>query len=178
MFKKLCFAIIVPLLLFCACAKGESDFKIEESPSDKSLIDLASEIYENSQLSDIAKLDGSITELNAEYPIECLRKSGGLYRVSYLGDGKAAVLLFDASGNRISGNVYDVQLLKSDFDRLKKGQSLEEVRKTDPNGEFLFLVTGRSDTPRVSSHCTKDGYLITIEYDASNTIVGISTELI
>ena len=67
---------------------------------------------------------------------------------------------------------------KSDFDKLVKGQSLDEVRAIDPNGEYLFLYTGRNDAPKVSSHYTKDGYLITIEYDVSNVITSINEELI
>ena len=84
-----------------------------------------------------------------------------MYRVSYLGDGSIAIFLFDGSGNRLLGSTYSTQLLKSDFDGLVKGQSLDEVRAIDPNGEYLFLYTGRNDTPKVSSHYTKDGYLIT-----------------
>ena len=101
-----------------------------------------------------------------------------MYRVSYLGHGSIAVFLFDSSGNKIWGNTYSTQLLKSDFDGLVKGQSLDEVKAIDPNGEYLFLYTGRNDTPKVSSHYTKDGYLITIEYDVSNVIISINEELI
>ena len=179
-FKK-CFsliALIVLLFLLCSCAKGGSDLKIEISPSDKSLIDLVSRIYEESQLLEIAKCNGLMNELNAKYPIECLREDNGTYRASYLGDGNIAVILFDDSGNRLLGNIYSTQLLKSDFDGLVEGQLLDEVRVIDPNGEYLFLYTGRNDTPKVSSHYTKDGYLITIEYDALNTIISIKDELI
>ncbi len=55
---------------------------------------------------------------------------------------------------------------------------LEEVRAIDPDGEYLFLYTGRNDVPKVSSHYTKDGYLITIEYDESNAVVSVEQELV
>ena len=171
-------SITILLFLLCSCAKGGSYLKIEISPSDKSLIDLASKIYDEAQLLELAKFNGSIDELNAQYPIECLREDNGMYRVSYLGDGSIAIFLFDGSGNRFFGSTYSTQLLKSDFDGLVKGQSLDEVRAIDPNGEYLFLYTGRNDTPKVSSHYTKDGYLITIEYDVSNVIISINEELI
>ena len=171
-------SIITLLFLLCSCAKGGSDLKIETSPSDKSLIDLASKIYDEPQLSELVKFNGLIDELNAQFPIECLREDNGTYRVAYLGDGSIAVLLFDNYGNKFLGNIYNTQLLKSDFEGLTKGESLEEVRKIDPNGEYLFLYTGRNDTPKVSSHYTKDGYLIAIKYDASNNILSINEELI
>ena len=152
--------------------------KFEISPSDKSLIDLVSKIYSEPQLSEIVKFDGLIDELNTQYPVECLREDNGVYRASYLGDGSIAVLLFDNYGKRLYGNIYSTQLLRSDFDVITKCQSLEDVRMIDPNGEYLFLYTGRDDTPKQSSHYTKDGYLITIEYDASNTVISIDEELI
>lgn len=116
---------------------------IEISQPDKSLVDLASKTYDETDLSELAEFNGLLNELNTKCPIECLRKDNGVYRVSYLGDGRIAVLLFDSSGNKILGNTYRTQLLKSDFNGLAKGQSLDAVRAIDPNGEYLFLYTGR-----------------------------------
>ena len=166
------------LFLICSCTKGGNDLTIEIAPSNKTLVDLASKIYNETELSELMKFNGSLNELNIKYPIECLRKDNGMYRVSYLGDGRIAILLFDDSGNKVFANTYSSQLLKSDFDEMVKGRSLEDVMAIDPNGEYLFLYTGRNDTPKVSSHYTIDGYLITIEYDASNVIVSINEELI
>ena len=171
-------AVIISLSLLCSCTKGASDLKVKISPSDESLIELASRVYDNSQLSEIIEFNGPISELNTKYPIECLRDDSGVYRVSYLGDGNIAILLFDSSGNRLSGNIYSTKLLRSDFSVLAEGQSLEDVRNIDSDGEYLFLYSGRNDTPKVSSHYTKDGYIITIEYDDSNTIISINEELI
>lgn len=170
--------ITVMLLVICSCTKGRSDLNIEISPPDKSLVDLASKIYEKTELLELMNFSGSLNELNIQYPIECLREDNGMYRVSYLGDESVVVFLFDGFGNKLSGRTYSTQLLKSDFDKLLKGQSLDRVRAIDPNGEYLFLYTGRNDTPKVSSHYTKDGYLITIEYDDSNVITSINEELI
>ena len=170
--------IIVILFMICSCSKGGNDLNIEISPSDKSLVDLASKIYGETELSELMKFNGSLNELNTKYPIECLRQDNGMYRVSYLGDGSVVIFLFDDSGNKLFGRAYNTQLLKSDFVTLVKGRSLDEVRAIDSNGEYLFLYTGRNDTPRVSSHYTKDGYLITIEYDISNIITSITEKLI
>lgn len=171
-------SVIVMLFVMCSCAKGGIDLNIEISPPDKSLVDLASKIYDETELLELTKFNGSLNELNIKYPIECLREDNGIYRVSYLGDESIAILLFDGLCNIFFGRTYITRLLKSDFDGLVKGQSLDEVRAIDPNGEYLFLYTGRNDTPQISSHYTKDGYLITIEYDVSNVIISINKELI
>lgn len=171
-------AVAVLLFLICSCAKGGDKVKIEISPTGKKLTDLSSRIYDELQLLELANFNGSMDELNSKYPIECLRKDDGMYRASYLGDGSIAVVLFDNAGNRLLGNIYSTQLLKSDFDGLVKGHLLGEVRVIDPDGEYLFLYTGRKDTPKVSSHYTKDGYLITFEYDDKNTIISVREELI
>ena len=171
-------AIIMMLLMICSCAKGGSNLNIEISPPDKSLVDLASKIYKKTELSELMEFNGSLNELNNKYPIECLREDNGMYRVSYLGDASVAIFLFDGYGKKVFGRTYTTQLLKSDFDRLVKGQPLDRVRAIDPNGEYLFLYTGRNDTPKVSSHYTKDGYLITIEYDDSNVVTSMNEKLI
>lgn len=177
---KYCFTatVLMMLLVICSFTAGGTDLNIEISQPDKSLVDLASKTYDETDLSELAEFNGLLNELNTKYPIECLRKDNGVYRVSYLGDGRIAVLLFDSSGNKILGNTYRTQLLKSDFNGLAKGQSLDAVRAIDPNGEYLFLYTGRNDTPKESLHYTKDGYLITIQYDASCSIISINEELI
>ena len=172
------FFLTVMLLMICSCTKGGSDLNIEISPPDKSLVDLASKTYDETELLELMKFDGLLNELNVKYPIECLREDNGMYRVSYLGDESVVIFLFDGSGNKLFGRTYSTQLLKSDFDKLLKGQSLDEVRAIDPNGEYLFLYTGRNDTPKESLHYTKDGYLITIQYDASCSIISINEELI
>ena len=166
------------LLVFCSCAEGGIALNIETSPPDKSLVDLASKRYDETELLELTKFNGSLNELNIKYPIECLREDNGMYRASYLGDESIAIFLFDNSGNSLFVDTHSTQLLKSDFAKLVKGQSLDEVREMDPNGEYLFLYTGRNDTPKVSSHYTKDGYLITIEYDTSNVIIRINAELL
>ena len=171
-------SVILMLFVMCSCVKGGSDLNIEISPSDKSLVDLASKIYDETELLELTKFNGSLNELNIKYPIECFRENNGMYRASYLGDGSIAIFLFDGSGNKILGSTHSTQLLKSDFNGLVKGQSLDEVRAIDPNGEYLFLYSGRNDIPKVSSHYTKDGYLINIEYDVSHVIISINEELI
>lgn len=148
------------------------------SPSDKNLTELVSKTYSDSQLLEIAQFNGSINELNTQYPIECVREINNTYRVSYYGDFSIAVITFDDAGNRILGNVYSALQLKCNFDVLAIGQSLNDVQKIDPKGEYLFLYTGRNDTPKISTHYTKDGYLITIQYDDSNVISNIKKELI
>ena len=141
--------MITWLFLLCSCATGGNSLKIETSPSDKSLIVLVSKIYDEQQLLEIAKFNGSMNDLNAQYPVECLRENNNIYRASYLGEGSIAVLLFDNSGNRISGKIYSTLLLKSDFDKLSKGELLEEVRTIDPGGEYLFLARRVSASGRI-----------------------------
>ena len=83
--------ITVMLLVICSCTKGRSDLNIEISPPDKSLVDLASKIYEKTELLELMNFSGSLNELNIQYPIECLREDNGMYRVSYLGDESVVV---------------------------------------------------------------------------------------
>ncbi|MCI8332187.1 MAG: hypothetical protein HFE78_05125 [Clostridiales bacterium] len=170
--------IFMLVFLLSSCAKGEGALELKISAPDKTLVELVSKTYEDSELLKIIQMNHSMKEMNSQFPIECLREMDGIYRVSYLGDGSIAVITFDKDGNRILGNIYHTKLLKSDFNSLAIGQSLEDVKQIDPKGEYLFPYTGRNDTPHISTHYTKDGYLITVEYDAANNILNIKEDLI
>lgn len=152
--------------------------EIKISLPDKNLTELVSKTYSDSQLITIVQFEGAIVELNEQFPIECVRKIGNTYRLSYLGNDKIAVVVLDSDKNKIYGNIHNMSLLKNDFNDLSVGQSLDSVQKLDPQGEYLFLYTGRNDTPKISTHYTKDGYLISVTYDERNTIINVTTELI
>lgn len=169
---------IILLLVLSSCCKGESDITEKICSPDKNITELVSKKYSNSQLFSIAQHEVTMDELNKQYPIECLRKIGNTYRAAYLGNDSVAVIYFDSSKNRIFGKVYSLYLTKADFNELVTGQLLEDVKKIDPQGEYLFLYTGSNDAPKISTHYTKDGYLITVEYDESNTILSVTTSLI
>lgn len=158
--------------------KGDANLGFAISPSDKSLIDLVSVTYEDAQLNQIAGSRGSLDALNEQYPIECLRQEQDFYRVSYLGRGAVAVLWVDGVGNVLWGAVYPMQHHSSDYDGLEAAQTLDEVMTIDPEGDYLFLYTGRNDVPRESHHYTADGYCITVAYGAQNEIVSITKTLI
>lgn len=169
---------IIILFVLSSCSKGDSELKEKICSPDKNITELVSKKYSNSQLLTITQLEVTMNELNKQYPIECLRKIGNAYRVSYLGNDSVAVIYFDSSENKIFGRVYSLYLTKADFNELATGQSLESVQKIDPQGEYLFLYTGSNDAPKTSTHYTKDGYLITVEYDEGNTILSVTTSLI
>ena len=171
------FIVVLSLGCLYSCNRGEK-VKINISDPNIALPDLASKVYSDSQLLEIANFDGSLNELNDKFPVECLRLDQKIYRASYLGENKIVVVFFDNSGNKLRGNIYNTNKSKSDFGELKISSSLKDVKFIDPDGEYLFLYTGRNDIPRVSSHYTKDGYLITVEYDFNDNIANIRESLI
>ncbi len=175
---KCLLSVAVLIGLLCSCSLGGNSLHSKLSSSDVTIVELASHKYNDFELLEIAKFSGNANELNARYPLECVRMIDGGYRVSYLGETSVAVIVFDSNGEYILGGVYSNLCQRSDFLDLAIGQPLDRVRTIDPEGDYPFLYTGRSDTPRVSNHYTKDGYLITIEYDTNNTVISINEELI
>lgn len=177
--KSTCLLMITVLLMLlpCSCAEKTGDPHMTVSPADKSLPELSTTVYTDEQLSEIAAFDGTMEALDKQYPIPCLRNIQDLYRVSYPGEDKVVVLWFDYHDKKQEASIYQTGSVRADFAALSPGQTLEEVQALDPDGKYLFLYTGRNE-PRVSSHCTKDGYLITVEYDTENTVIRISQELL
>ena len=140
----------------------------DDTQQDKNIFELVSIIYDNSLLRAIETFEGTMDELNELYPIECVRKtefdSYQAYKVSYLGEDKVVVVIFDISGNKCMSWIYNLNSLKADFENLRIGQTVADVKNVDPNGYYWFLITGTGE-PLCSDHYTRDGYLITIEYE-------------
>lgn len=171
--------ILTALACLCSCSNKEDvEMKLEISPPDQFIKDLVSQVYSDSQLYDIYQKRGSVKELNMCYPIECLRTYGSYFRASYLGENRIAVVVFDQKDTILITRLYNISIEKKAFDKLEIGQSLQDVMQTDPDGDYLFLYTGRNDLPKISSHYTKDGYLVSIKYDESDKITEIDIELI
>ena len=182
---KCCLLIAMMFCLLCSCTSGGDDLKadgenifiIESSPTNETLTELSSQTYSNAELLNISRFNGTFEELNGKYGAECVRKTSDGYRVSFLGESSFAIIYCDESGNIKMGEVYSAERHQADFMDLLIGQALNDVQGIDPNGSYLFLYTGRND-PRISTHCTIDGYIIHIKYDEKNTIVDISKELL
>lgn len=185
------FCIFLGVIMFCATAacskksvsdpstqKTETTFNIKPIPDNENVTDVITNIYNYNELLEISKFEGSLEDLNKLYPIEFVRNVNGVYRVSYLGNGNIAILFADNSEKVLMGKVYNTRKTRSEFAAVKAGQSVIDVEKFDPDGEYLFLYTGRNDLERVSTHYTKDGYLIRIEYDNACNVVNINETLI
>ncbi len=174
-----CFSVIITLLvLLSACTHGGNNLDIRLSDPDTNITDLISETYNENQLADIVGFSGTINELDTRYTIECVRKIENGYRVAYCGEFSIGIIIFNNNGKRILGNIYSATQSKSSFNVLSVGQSLENAKIIDPKGDYIFLYTGRNDTPKISTHYTNDGYIIKITYDDKNLITNIETELI
>ena len=84
--------------------------------------------------------------------------------IVYRGKTKILMLTFDSYGTKMWSEFRDITVEKSAFDTICIGSSLSEVQAIDPKGRYLFLYTG-TNRPRVSSHCTSDGFIVNITYD-------------
>lgn len=166
------------LVVLSSCFRGGSEMKRMVSPSNKTILELSTKNYDDEQLFSIAEFSESIDELNRQYPVECLREMNKGYRATYLGHKRIAVIIFDRNGERIMSHIYSLRTTKEDYNDLNEGGSIDDVITIDPEGEYLFLYSGRNDIPKRSYHYTKDGFLLTIEYDNNNTITNIRVEYI
>lgn len=182
--KKLgCSILFVMTILLCACAdvgvKKDTEYstpmqdgsKIDSllSSSEKKMEQLVTKVYSDDKLKEIANLRlSSIDDVNEAYPIECFRKIiDGYYRAAYVGKDSVVILEFDKTGFCYAGISYKLQNSKQDFDNIKIGDTLDTVRTLDPYGDYPFLYYSNPDFPDASTHCTTDGYYITIQYGLS-----------
>ena len=178
--------VVVIICLLCSCGKKENEpFDIEKCVSpNKNINRMFLKKYSQDEIEKIRKFDGTIEELNKEYPIKCVRKYvdneyyGTYYRISYLGEKSIGQVWYYADTEEFQVWRYNYSCPKRNFKKFKVGTHLDEVMETDPDGDYIFLYTGMTDAPKTSEHYTKDGYLITIDYDDDCKITKINEELI
>ena len=177
--KKIVFIIVVVVavqMLTSCLLKGGFDLNSVEFNENKNILEIVTTVYDESQLNDISSLRCTINELNNRFPVECIRKDFNHYRVSYAGKNMFVVIHFDEDGKWLMTHTYKANLSLSDYKTIKKGQTLAEVIEIDPEGDYIFLYTGRNDCP-ISTHISVDGYLIQIIFD-SNIVDEILIELL
>ena len=131
--------------------------------------------YDNETLEQIAAYEDSYQKLNATFPGGTTKIAGDSYRVSYLGEGSVAVLVFDSMGTRISGHVFATTCTRADLSGIAVGDSVEQVQEVHPDG--LYMYTDSLQQFASSAHYTGDGFLVTIKYE-NDLITEITTELI
>ena len=187
MYKMLVVISIVVFLFGCRqTRKGEINMGADESSKATQAMFNSNEIpvYNDEQLSEISNLTGTRDDILSRYhtgkpqTITMLQSpndktgTGDGNLVIYRGNTMILMLIFDSYGNKLSSNFYDMALEKSAFDTICIGSSLSEVQTLDPKGQYLFLYTGTGE-PRVSTHCTSDGFLINITYGKNNIVENI-----
>ncbi len=161
-FYKLLFLLFIIMTEFCEWGI-HMDYSL--LASDNNIKSIPSTIYDETDLDNIVNSNMSLRDLNNAYPVEHIKEENGVSRVVFIGNDHIAVLVYDNLGNKLLGKKYEIRLHKSDFIKLSKGMPIEKVMDIDPHGEYLFFETGRNDIPKQSTHFTKDGYIIIIEYD-------------
>ncbi len=62
---------------------------------------LASKKYDNTELESIIQFQGNMEKLGELYPLECVRKVGDDYRISFLGDDRVAIIICDKHGEKL-----------------------------------------------------------------------------
>jgi len=165
---------IVILMLLTACMQEG----VQVSDEDKSINELLTTIYSNSQLAEMKSSDLTLGEMHTKYPIQCLREKHYGYRASYRSESDVLIIYFDLEGEKTFG--YKRPFSKrtsSEFLELEVGQHLDEVMEFDESGDYMFLYSGDSKI-KMSVHFTLDGYLIELTFDDDYKLESIHCALI
>jgi hypothetical protein len=169
------FLFVVCQLVGCVFHNKEENVNNEQI---QNITELIEHIYSDAELTDIWRFKGSLSELNQKYPVECLRVTETMKSVVYLSEHNIVFVYFDRNGNQSAiSNKYGLKHTSAEFMTLQIGDTLTDVMEFDPDGSYLFLYTGVK-SPRGSTHCTKDGYLVLISYDEHSIITSIDIHMI
>lgn len=176
---------MICIFILSGCNKKyETDIFHDISDSSENIIDVVTETYSDRDMFD--KIDTekySLKELNELYSIEFIRKykradDSYVDNVVYMTSYGYIILYYDKSGNYEFGKDVIVEKSLKDFYVLNTGYSVDNMQKFDKNGNFSFLYTGYTGTPKISTHYTTDGYMVTVHYDSDYAVEKIEYRLI
>ena len=137
--------------------------------------EVISDMYNDDELREIIKYDGSMEELLTLYPTDYFSEFDSFCRMVYYSDYSVAVVMYDLEGNSFK-RIYNLNQTKSVYEDLEIGDSIDTVQDLDPKGDYSFMFVGRNDVPRVSTHYTIDKYVVVISYDMNNLITDINIQ--
>lgn len=154
--------------------------EIIELVSEKNVNDIITKEYSNKELKIIESTDLNIEELDKLYRIECIRidtsEVGSYYKVVYRSKNKYLFIYFDENGDKLYSFIYRMSKEKNKFDKVEVGKT----KKIN-----IFFIDGKNGywPPRhwpvnLSSHFTKDGFIITYEYNGKNIVQDVKVETI
>ncbi|MCQ4021698.1 MULTISPECIES: hypothetical protein [unclassified Ruminococcus] len=63
-----------------------------------------------------------------------------------------------------------------DFQFFSVGQTLDDVKAFDPNGDYIYIDNLFPDVPKHSRHYTSDGFVVKIIFDDNDVIASIQVE--
>ena len=141
--------------------------------------------YTDEELNSIVRFQGTVAELNHQYPIELVYDTEAAseteevsYQV-YVYKGKEAfVCLFYNGDKRCFGTFHRLSYYLDDYlAGLSIGMDYNEVRKFDPEGDYTLFESEFYLNDIESDHFTKDGYYIILHYDDSFRVDEIETHL-
>lgn len=145
--------------------------------SDENVNDIITMEYSNKKLNEIESSDLDLENLDKKYKIECIRKDTyypfSTYKVVYKSKNKFLIICFDDKGEKLYAFAPRMSNEKQKFDSIEIGKdNRNKVYLNDSNlsliPELDFVISHNSN---LSAHYTKDGYLITFEYDENGIVI-------
>lgn len=163
--------------------------EIMELVSDDHIDSLILNKYSNSDLkkieSDIESYNLDLESLDSKYKIECIRNDtlilpDGGFRVVYRSKNKYLFVYFDKQGTRYWSNISEMVKEKSKYDSVKIGKDSKTkiFYKSFSLAAVSELHFSTSHNVKKSVHYTKDGYMITFDYDENGVVIDKKVDLV
>ena len=181
-------------------AREHNEYVLEQyvSAEDHNVTTESSARYSDSEIEEIEEFTGSFLERIRQYPFSVLRRltyyyplfktalpytnadyetTVDTYIATYIGERTIHFILYDYKGMELSSWSQELSPHSIFFERIFIDDDLNTMMNLDPAGDY-FGTSGRTDLPKLSTHYTRDGYIIIVCYDDSYKVNSIYKFLI
>lgn len=185
--QKFLIIVIITLSLVVGCNKNDnidevnyearSMDEILKLVSEENVNDIITKEYSNKELDEIESADLNLEKLDKKYKIECIKEDSyypfSTYKVVYKSNNKFLIICFDEKGEKLYAFAPRMSNEKQKFDSIEIGKDdRNKVYLNDSNlslvPELDFVINHNSN---LLAHYTKDGLLITFEYNENGIVI-------
>ncbi len=178
--RKTMILLLSLLTILSSCKKESEKMDIILQP-DKNICEIDDRVFSQKEQIEVEAFDGTLEELNDLFPVRCIRlefrEGKPCLRVIYRFEQGVLMAVFDESHEHMFTYFRLWSIDRYELEEIQTGESIDSVIAKDPNGDYTFLYTGHGK-PWESTHFTRDGYYVIIEYDERLMVINKTVRLL
>ena len=159
--------IVIFLLFFLISCTERGHYNLMEISQDTIMYNRIDKVHDLEEVLDFLKSESNMYDIFEKLDIKYYKALNGMYYTVIKTDTNLCLLSFNNEKiyNSTSYVVFSSLKSKRSIEKLNVGDTLNDVLKSDPTGQYNFLLKSWDGVPHISCHYFEDGECFSIVYE-------------